>query len=654
MKKIQAIVLLVPLIVILLIANSAMLQSVSRVYAAQPVGTNIDVTSDSVHSSESQQYEPNIAVDPLNPNRLVVGYDDNQWTSAGWAPKWGLSWSYSSDGGSTWTFGGTFTNSANHFVYSGMTYNSMVNPIVAFDNQGTVYYCGLVYNRTINPIGSFNGSIFLAKSYDWPPKFYVFQKVIEMSYGDGSNPYLDRPWMCIDPVTNYIYIAWGQRMNAFATPQNGETCQIMFTRSTDGGINFSPPIQLSQGATSPYPFCNGAQIAVGANGNVYVAYTSWNLGILSKGVWSGTPGPSQKPNIWICQSTDYGDTFNIFALVTPIYHAMPDKFISMGVDRTGAYDRIYIAYVDRQTDAGDTDIYVANHTGNSIIVSWDTKTVNDNPNDGTNQFWPSLSVSGNGRVEVLWNDWRDGINNVYYSSSEDKGGTWDKNTKLTDVSPNIDTSNAIDFTGSIASLNDKALCVWIDNRLGNPEIFFATVSAPAPMHIRVWQLRFPINIYHPWGVPLPTYLQLPDGYNASEINASSLILNSTISSESATIGYYNNDTAPELLVAFNMSSVSSFILDAGITLGNVSLTITGQLNDGTLIEGTMTVGVSALMGDVNCDGKVDLADLVSLAYAYKSCPGDSNWNPNADFALPYGVIGLSDLVTIGAYYGQHY
>lgn len=61
-----------------------------------------------------------------------------------------------------------------------------------------------------------------------------------------------------------------------------------------------------------------------------------------------------------------------------------------------------------------------------------------------------------------------------------------------------------------------------------------------------------------------------------------------------------------------------------------------------------------LVGDLNGNGKVDLADLVLLANAYGSKPGDSNWNPNADIAPSYGVIGLTDLVTLATHYGQHY
>jgi hypothetical protein len=71
-------------------------------------------------------------------------------------------------------------------------------------------------------------------------------------------------------------------------------------------------------------------------------------------------------------------------------------------------------------------------------------------------------------------------------------------------------------------------------------------------------------------------------------------------------------------------------------------------NDFTL--GTLKVTIP---GDINGDFKVGLPDLVILAQAYGSKPGDPNWNPNADITGS-GTVGLQDLVTLAQHYGQHY
>jgi hypothetical protein len=58
-------------------------------------------------------------------------------------------------------------------------------------------------------------------------------------------------------------------------------------------------------------------------------------------------------------------------------------------------------------------------------------------------------------------------------------------------------------------------------------------------------------------------------------------------------------------------------------------------------------------GDINLDREVSLADLVLLAQAYGTKPGDPNWNPNADID-GNGVVGLPDLVALAQHYGQRY
>ena len=57
-------------------------------------------------------------------------------------------------------------------------------------------------------------------------------------------------------------------------------------------------------------------------------------------------------------------------------------------------------------------------------------------------------------------------------------------------------------------------------------------------------------------------------------------------------------------------------------------------------------------GDVDLDGDVDLQDLVAVAVSFGLSEGEPNYNPNADFAEPYGVIGLTDLVVVAVHFGE--
>jgi hypothetical protein len=108
------------------------------------------------------------------------------------------------------------------------------------------------------------------------------------------------------------------------------------------------------------------------------------------------------------------------------------------------------------------------------------------------------------------------------------------------------------------------------------------------------------------------------------------------------------------MVKFNRTQVVEYMLSQGITFGNVTLTLTGELYDGTPLKGETVIRVSPLLGDVNCDGKVDLKDLIQAAASYRSKEDEPKWNPNANFAPPYNRIDLIDLVTIAVYYGKTY
>jgi hypothetical protein len=70
--------------------------------------------------------------------------------------------------------------------------------------------------------------------------------------------------------------------------------------------------------------------------------------------------------------------------------------------------------------------------------------------------------------------------------------------------------------------------------------------------------------------------------------------------------------------------------------------------DNTFINGIITVTIP---GDLDGDFEVRLVDLVILAQAYSSKPGEPKWNPNADID-DNKVVGLTDLVILAKNYGK--
>jgi hypothetical protein len=116
-------------------------------------------------------------------------------------------------------------------------------------------------------------------------------------------------------------------------------------------------------------------------------------------------------------------------------------------NRDGEYN--YEIYYKRSTDAG---------------ISWgaDTRLTNSS----AYSEYPSLSVSGT-VVHVVWHDYRDWNNEIYYKRSTDAGVSWGTDTRLTN-------NTAISQYPSIAVSGTAVHVVWQDNRDGvyNYEIYY--------------------------------------------------------------------------------------------------------------------------------------------------------------------------------------
>ncbi len=116
----------------------------------------------------------------------------------------------------------------------------------------------------------------------------------------------------------------------------------------------------------------------------------------------------------------------------------------------------------------------------------------------------------------------------------------------------------------------------------------------------------------------------------------------------ATVANLANETLALIIFLWNTT---------GCAYGNYTISATAAPVPGETdtADNNFTGGVATVTipGDLNGDFKVSLFDLVILANAYGSKPGDAKWNPNADID-GNGVVGLTDLVTLAMYYGQHY
>ena len=130
-------------------------------------------------------------------------------------------------------------------------------------------------------------------------------------------------------------------------------------------------------------------------------------------------------------------------------------------------------------------------------------------------------------------------------------------------------------------------------------------------------------------------------------------------SENATVTVYYNITAGDVAGAQTVALASgenATLLFAWNTTGvpinydNYTLTAAATIPIGsnTLSDGTMQVRI---MGDVNCDGIVNMDDIITLVSAFGSYPGHPRWNPNCDLNQ-HGRVDLSDIVAALMNYGK--
>lgn len=122
-------------------------------------------------------------------------------------------------------------------------------------------------------------------------------------------------------------------------------------------------------------------------------------------------------------------------------------------------DSILVLWFDERD--GNAEIYYRRSADNGATWADETR-LTDDPADSK---YPSAALQG-GNVHVVWADRRDGPTQTYYKHSEDNGGTWSEDTRLTDTLQPC-------WYPSVAAWGDNVHVVWEDGRHGwNCEIYY--------------------------------------------------------------------------------------------------------------------------------------------------------------------------------------
>ena len=340
----------------------------------------VNVDAEGRNIPDDAANEPSIAVDPLNPDRMAIGwrqFDDrsSNFRQAGWG--------WSDDRGRSWTFPNVLTPGI---------FRS--DPVLDVDADGRFYYYSLKNSLLCDFFFSDN------QGRTWSGPVPAF----------GG----DKQWFTIDrtdgPGRGNIYASWALVSNPWG--------ERVFIRSTNGGQTFSDPIVLRPAPT-------WGTLTVAPDGGLYLAgNSSYNtrIFVLYRSLDARSSGGNPTFDAFgfsLGGDQDSGQAPNPGGLTGQVWIAAnhsdgPDRgdlYIVSSVDPAGR-DPQDVHFI-RSKDRGET---------------WtQPKRINTDDRDAW-QWFATMSAAPNGRIDVVWvesvSEDEPNIGALTYAFSEDGGDTW--------------------------------------------------------------------------------------------------------------------------------------------------------------------------------------------------------------------------------------
>jgi hypothetical protein len=344
------------------------------------VSYQVNVGPDGLNIAGDAANEPSIAVSPLDPNKMSIGWRQfdtvlSNFRQAGWG--------WSDDRGRSWTFPGVFTPG-----------QFRSDPVLDVDGDGRFYY----YSLKNDLLCDFFFSDDAGQSWDGPTSAF------------GG----DKQWFTIDRTDGAgrgnIYASWSLASNPWGLR--------VFIRSTDGGQHFSEPVELS-----PAPIWG--TLTVDADGTLYLAgnanFSSTIFVVYrSLDAWDAFVEPTFDAftlNLGGRQDSGYGP--NPVGLLGQVWIAANH---SDGPDRGDLY---IVASVDPPGGDPQDVHFVRSKDGGE---SWSLPVRVNTDDRRAWQWFGTMSVAPGGRIDVVWiesvTEDEPNIGQLMYAFSEDGGDSW--------------------------------------------------------------------------------------------------------------------------------------------------------------------------------------------------------------------------------------
>jgi hypothetical protein len=401
--------------------------------------TQVNVDADGMNIVGDAANEPSITFDRTNPDRMAIGWRqfDNVGSNFRQA---GLG--ITTDGGQTWTFDG---------VLDPGTFRS--DPVLDSDGEGNFYYNSLTVQ------GDYWCEVF--ESYDgganWTDEVFA--------YGG------DKQWFSVDKAggigSGHIYNYWS----------TASICEpYYFTRSTDGNMTWEDCIAITGG---PY----WGTTAVNADGDLFLCgQAGWNF-LVVKSSTAKDPGQAVTWDFATPVDLD-GRLLGFGGFSCPNPGGLLGQTI-IAIDSSGGptHDNIYLlASVERESIDDPLDVMFSRSTDGGQTWS-DPVRVNDDLSTSAWQWFGTMSVAPNGRIDVAWLDTRDdpgGINSaLYYSYSTDAGETWSQNVRLSDsFDPHLGWPNQEKMGDYFDMFSDEtsAHLAWASTLNGEQDVYYGRIT----------------------------------------------------------------------------------------------------------------------------------------------------------------------------------
>ncbi len=430
---------------------------------AAPDFPNINVSSYLL----ADQDETSIAINPTDPNNIIIGANDYRSFSA-------LFHFESFDGGKTWAQ----AEMPSDWIFA--AYAS--DPSVAFNSSGKAFYS---YGRGESPAHPINDVVCFTSTNggtDWSNSVRI---IFDSTDFKSSAVLADKFYIAVDkvpgsPYKDRAYESWVEYSDANVN-------RIRFAFSSDGGSTWSKPsfITTSGNYQSPIP-------AVGVDGNVYLTYENIDPAIreihFAESFDGGKTFPLDK------KISNYTELGPILPAGDPAAHPTikgglrVNSFPSIAVDYSSAHHgRIYMTWAAMGSN-NRHHIYLtfSDNSGNNWSVP---KIIENDPSSiATDKFFPWIAVDDiTGDLGVVCYDSRSDTANIltdlYMYFSRDGGQNFAPE-RISGNSSDVKVSHSGfdpfffgDYIG-VAAHNKLWHPAWADSRVGYDQDIYTSIVRP--------------------------------------------------------------------------------------------------------------------------------------------------------------------------------